>query len=416
VAVSAAISGLAPGTKYYYEVEATNAGGTTDGLILSFTTTPPLTAPAAATQAATAITITTATLNASVDPEGSATTVSFIYGTDPNLASGTWTTPGEPGGNGTDSMTMSAAIDSLSPGTTYYYRVVAANSAGTTDGLILHFTAGNTTPPAATTQAATDVKFVSATLNAIINPAGSATTVSFIYDTNSDLSSGTTISAGVFDSDGTVSMPVTNLTPGTTYYYEVVATSAGGTTDGSIVSFETIPGNRGLYTQVTGVQWQTERIGKKTIMVLDVTFSGALDESTASDAGAYLLQVAQGNKRHSRGSLASYLFKSASYNATTNTVQLTGPNLKVPNKTMQLTINGSLIVDAQGNELDGTNSAEPGSNFVTTLSRGGAVSMARTMVKARAGQVIAAAVDALMADGSLARTIRHQHVHRRPAH
>ena len=31
--------------------------------------------------------------------------------------------------------------------------------------------------------------------------------------------------------------PLTGLQPGTTYYDEVVATSAGGTTDGTILSF-----------------------------------------------------------------------------------------------------------------------------------------------------------------------------------
>ena len=41
--------------------------------------------PTATTQAATAITATTATLNASVNPEGSATTVTFVYGTDSTL-------------------------------------------------------------------------------------------------------------------------------------------------------------------------------------------------------------------------------------------------------------------------------------------------------------------------------------------
>ena len=64
---------------------ATNSAGTTNGAILSFTTGTVTHRPVATTQAATAVTSTTATLNASVNPEGSATTVTFVYGTDPDL-------------------------------------------------------------------------------------------------------------------------------------------------------------------------------------------------------------------------------------------------------------------------------------------------------------------------------------------
>ena len=48
--------------------------------------------PTATTLAATGVTTTAATLNGSVNPEGSATTVTFVYGTDPTLKTGTTTT------------------------------------------------------------------------------------------------------------------------------------------------------------------------------------------------------------------------------------------------------------------------------------------------------------------------------------
>ena len=79
--MTAALTGLTPGTRYFDQVVATSAGGTTAGAILSFTTLAP---PAATTQAATDVTDTAATLDGSVNPAGSATTVVFVYGTDPN--------------------------------------------------------------------------------------------------------------------------------------------------------------------------------------------------------------------------------------------------------------------------------------------------------------------------------------------
>ncbi len=114
MAVSAALSGLAPGTTYYYRVVATSVGGTMDGTILSFTTTVSASPPVATTEAATGITTTAATMNASVNPEGSATTVSFVYGTSASLTAGA-TTTSQSSGSGTDSVSVSARANR--PGT-----------------------------------------------------------------------------------------------------------------------------------------------------------------------------------------------------------------------------------------------------------------------------------------------------------
>ena len=84
------------------------------------------------------------------------------------------------------------------------------------------------------------------------------------------------------------------------------------------------------------------------------------------------------------------------------------PLLKIPNKMMQLTINSSLILDAQGRQLDGNHDGQPGGNFVATLDRGGVINMARTTAEVRTGRGHAGAVDALMADGSFAGIVRRQ--------
>jgi hypothetical protein len=105
--------------------------------------------PSPTTEPATSVTSTTATLNASVNPEGCETSAWFVYSsTDPTLASGTVTTSVQDIGEGTDSVPVSADLTGLAPDTTYYYAVVAANAGGTTDGTILSFTtAAAASPP-----------------------------------------------------------------------------------------------------------------------------------------------------------------------------------------------------------------------------------------------------------------------------
>ena len=202
--------------------------------------------PTATTQAASGITPTAATLNGGVNPHGSATSVSFVYGTtDPTLTTGTTTTAAESIGSGTSAVPVTAALTGLQPGTTYYYEVVATSIGGTTDGgPILSFT--TLAPPIATTQAASDVTATAAVLNGSVNPQGNAATVSFVYGTDSQLTTGTTTTTaaepiGGWTSAVPVTAALTGLLPGTTYYYEVVANSAGGTGDGTPpLSFTTV--------------------------------------------------------------------------------------------------------------------------------------------------------------------------------
>ncbi len=75
------------------------------------------------------VTRTTATLNASVNPNGLATAVQVDYGTDPALGSSlslAFTA------NDTASHPVQAALSGLSPDTVYYYRVTAVNIDGAT--------------------------------------------------------------------------------------------------------------------------------------------------------------------------------------------------------------------------------------------------------------------------------------------
>ncbi len=79
-AVSATLTGLTSQTTYYDRVVATNAGGTVAASAGSFFTLPP---PTVATGAASSVTATGATLNATVNPNGSTATALFQYSTSP---------------------------------------------------------------------------------------------------------------------------------------------------------------------------------------------------------------------------------------------------------------------------------------------------------------------------------------------
>ena len=236
VAVDVALTGLTTGTTYYFRVAGTNSSGTTRGSILSFT---PGSAPTVATLAATSVGATTATLNGNVTPNGLATEAWFVWGTSSTLAGGTSTTH-EAIGAGTSAVAVDVALTGLTTGTTYYYRVVASNSSGTTSGTpILSFTPG--AAPAATTVAASFVGDTTATLNGNVTPNGLATEAWFEWGTASDLAGATSTTPeaiGAGTDPVAVDLALTGLTPGTTYYFRVVASNSTGTTTATnILSF-----------------------------------------------------------------------------------------------------------------------------------------------------------------------------------
>ncbi|MCW2855975.1 MAG: hypothetical protein JWR52_1590 [Marmoricola sp.] len=134
------LTGLVPGVTYHYRAVATSQNGSTDGTDRTFTTTKP---PTAATGGATGLTATSATLNATADPFGAATTVTFEYGSSSAYSSNT---PAQGIGSGNGPVAFHATITGLVAGTTYHFRAVATNQNGTTAGADHTFTAPAATP------------------------------------------------------------------------------------------------------------------------------------------------------------------------------------------------------------------------------------------------------------------------------
>ncbi|MDZ7697900.1 MAG: SUMF1/EgtB/PvdO family nonheme iron enzyme [Deltaproteobacteria bacterium] len=89
------------------------------------------TKPTVETGWATALTASSATLNATVNPNGESTTAYFQYGTTDNYGSNTST---QNMGSGTSKQSVTSDLSGLSTNTTYHYRIVATSSEGTSYG------------------------------------------------------------------------------------------------------------------------------------------------------------------------------------------------------------------------------------------------------------------------------------------
>ena len=230
--MSAAVTGLTANTTYHFRISATNAGGTSKGSDLTFKTLP--NAPTVVTKPASAITQTTATLNATVNPNGgNVSECKFEYGTT-NAYGSTASCASLPGSGPARSRCPRRSRASRA-NTTYHFRISATNAGGTSKGSDLTL---KTLPnaPTVVTKAASAVTQTTATLNATVNPnGGEVSECKFEYGTT--IAYGSTASCASLPGSGTspvaVSAAVTGLTANTTYHFRISATNAGGTSKGS---------------------------------------------------------------------------------------------------------------------------------------------------------------------------------------
>jgi uncharacterized repeat protein (TIGR01451 family) len=252
VNVSASISGLNPNTTYYFRVVAQNSHGTSNGSILSFTTASSGggggngSVPTVQTGGTSGVTSNSATVSGTVNPNGLSTIYWFEYGTSPSLGN---STAFQSAGSGNSASIYTANLSNLLSNKTYYYRIVAQNSAGVSYGSILSFTTvpdgsggGNncSAPPVVTTFGASNIYQNSAQLNGSVNPNNCPTTYWFEYGLSYWLGNSTAYqSVGASSGQFNILASITGLAYNTTYYFRAVAQNAAGTTYGSILSFQT---------------------------------------------------------------------------------------------------------------------------------------------------------------------------------
>jgi DNA-binding beta-propeller fold protein YncE len=276
--VTAALSGLSPNTTYHYRLVAANASGQTAGGDQTFTTdaiapTVDASAPFASS------TSTTATLNATINPQGSDTSYHFVYGTDSSYGQ---STPDTDGGASVGDESVSAEITGLVPDTVYHFAVVANNGTG---GDIQGADAVFATAPAGAAQAS-DITATAATLSGTINPQGSAASYHFDYGTDTSYGQSTPeTDGGSGTGDETVTSPVGGLEPDTSYHIRVVATING----------QQVAGDDGTFTTVAA---PSATLGAVTDITTNAaTLHGSVD--THGLAGSYSFQVSGTNNPYS---------------------------------------------------------------------------------------------------------------------
>jgi hypothetical protein len=135
--VSFGVTGLTPSTTYHYRLKAQSSGGEVHSEDKTFTT-PSL--PVVTTTAASEIHEATANFNGTVNPAGLDTHYYFKYGTTPSYGKTAPLEPGNDAGSGSTTVPVSVSVTGLSPGTKYYYRIVATSYAGTSEGTEQTFT------------------------------------------------------------------------------------------------------------------------------------------------------------------------------------------------------------------------------------------------------------------------------------
>jgi hypothetical protein len=136
--IEADLEGLSPNVEYLVRVGASNAKGTFTSAASSFRTAP--VPPLAVTEGATGIAESHATLNARIDPVGLQTTYRFEYGTTTSYGASVPFGPAAIAGGSHGSRLVEQLAAGLVSDTTYHYRVVAVNSAGSVSGADRTFT------------------------------------------------------------------------------------------------------------------------------------------------------------------------------------------------------------------------------------------------------------------------------------
>ncbi|MHC1698333.1 MAG: hypothetical protein AB9919_09815 [Geobacteraceae bacterium] len=224
-----------PGRLYHYRIVASNTMGVSYGEDRTFSTEK-LTAPSAMTGTATDITLSTATLNGVVNPHNDQAMWHFEY----RKAGADWKKTENVGVGAENDWKITAKIWSLDADTTYSYKLMATNGAGTVSGQEKTFKTAPLTLPTATTGLVKNVTKAAATVTGTINPNDTPTSYWFWYGTSTQYTYHTTGQIGLTGKNVIpVSADLIGLAPDTTYYYRISANNVKGAVQGEDKTFRT---------------------------------------------------------------------------------------------------------------------------------------------------------------------------------
>jgi hypothetical protein len=195
--------------------------------------------PKITTNAASAVSYTTATSGGNVTTEGgvSVTSRGVCWSTtlNPTVALTTKTV------NGSGAGSFTSSITGLTPNTLYHVRAYATNSVGTSYGADITFTTLSTAIPTVTTTAISSILNTTATSGGNVSSDGGAS-VNFRGVCWSTTANPTiALSTKTVDGTGTGAFisSITGLTANTTYYIRAYATNSVGTAYGTQQTFTT---------------------------------------------------------------------------------------------------------------------------------------------------------------------------------
>lgn len=192
-------------------------------------------APTITTLAATSVSLTSATLNGSVNPNNVSTTYHFEWGLTTSYGHSTTTASA---GSGSSSVNVNTPISGLTAGTAYHFRIVATNSVGTTYGNDLPFTtqSGFSLPPEPTNYptnfSGCDIRVQWTDATGPVIPTGYLVRMSSIgFNSIETPVDGIPVPDGVSDKNvlpGVQEAWFKNLSPNTTYYFKIFSYQGWG--------------------------------------------------------------------------------------------------------------------------------------------------------------------------------------------
>jgi PKD repeat protein len=268
-AFSETLSELEPDTTYHFRAVAKNSRKTTYGADKTFHTQ--AAPPDVTTNAASSIGYASATLNGYLNEPGASNTEAwFVYDTESHssgIDNYPYATPKQPKSTAS---AFSETVTGLAVDTTYYFRAVAKNDAGTDVGTEKTFTT-QVTLPSVETHDADNITSVSALLHGQLTDLGGDTSCSVWFEYGTTTTYGFTTGNVTRAETGVFAVAAHGLTPGTTYHFRAAARNGRGFAYGEDLTFT---------TQAVFAHIETGAIAYAIILQANVTDTGGDDDCT----------------------------------------------------------------------------------------------------------------------------------------